>query len=54
MKLLPKKTESITIKVDAETKAKIDELVLQNKTSQSTELRKMIDYYFDSLERLKK
>ena len=41
-------------KIDDETYEKIEELVKQNKTSVSLEIRKMIDFYLESKERLEK
>ena len=50
----PKKDKPITFRIDDETYEKIEELVKQNKTSVSLEIRKMIDFYLESKERLEK
>ena len=54
MSILPKKDKPITFRIDDETHEKIEELVKQNKTSVSLEIRKMIDFYLESKERLEK
>jgi len=54
MSILPKKDKPITFRIDDETYEKIEELVKQNKTSVSLEIRKMIDFYLESKERLEK
>ena len=54
MSILPKKNKPITFRIDDETYEKIEELVKQNKTSVSLEIRKMIDFYLESKERLEK
>ena len=54
MSILPKKDKQITFRIDDETYEKIEELVKQNKTSVSLEIRKMIDFYLESKERLEK
>lgn len=48
MSILPKKDKPITFRIDDETYEKIEELVKQNKTSVSLEIRKMIDFYLES------
>lgn len=50
MSILPKKDKPITFRIDDETYEKIEELVKQNKTSVSLEIRKMIDFYLESKE----
>ena len=48
MSILQKKDKPITFRIDDETYEKIEELVKQNKTSVSLEIRKMIDFYLES------
>ena len=50
---LPKKEKFVGIRLDEETYQEIEKLVIQNKTSISQEIRKMIDYYLLAKEKLK-
>lgn len=54
MGILPKKTNFVGIRFDDETYEKIEELVKQNKTSVSQEIRKMVDFYLESKEKLER
>jgi predicted transcriptional regulator len=47
-----KKSESITIKIDEETKKILEDIVEKNDSTLSYEIRKMITYYLKTTEML--
>lgn len=52
MALTPKKNNPITIKVDDATRKKIEDLTIKNNSTMSYEVRKMVDFYFESKEKM--
>lgn len=54
MAVLPKKDKPITFRLDQDTYDKIEEIAIKNKTSVSYEIRKMIDFFLESKERIEK
>lgn len=52
MNTLPKKDKPITIRLDNETYDKIEEIAIKNKTNVSQEVRKMIDFFLDSKQKI--
>ena len=52
MAITPKKNKPVTIRLDDETYEKIEKIAIQNKSSVSYEIRRMIDFFIESKKKL--
>lgn len=52
MNIMPKKDKPVTVRLDDDTYKKMESYAIQDKESISFEIRKAINYYLDSKNRL--